>query len=107
MVSSFTGTSGGFSYIFASDGQFSEASNGTGVCNEARSSRPSCMAHLRKSFTSQGISAEASELLLSSWRSKTQSNYNSLFTRWANWCEQRDRDPTPGPVEDVLNFLVG
>ena len=65
------------------------------------------MVHLRKSFTSRGISAEASRLLLLSWRSKTQSNYNSLFMQWANWYEQRDRDPISGPVEDVVNALAG
>ena len=27
--------------------------------------------------------------------------------QWANWYEQRDRDPTSGPVEDVVNALAG
>ena len=64
------------------------------------------MACLRDSFASRGVSAQASELLLSSWRSKTNSSYNSLFSKWASWCEQRNRDPTAGPVEDVVNFLA-
>ena len=64
------------------------------------------MAHLRKSFSSQGISEQASELLLSSWRDKTNTSYNSLFAKWANWCEQWDQNPTSGPVEDVVNFLA-
>ena len=66
----------------------------------------SCMAHLRGSFTSQGVSSAISELLLSSWRTKTKSNYNSLFAKWANWCQQRDRDPTTGPIKDIINFLA-
>jgi len=49
---------------------------------------------------------EASALLLASWRPKTQSNYNSLFSKWACWCSQSNRDPTVGPVEDVINFLA-
>ena len=48
------------------------------------------MAHLLKSFTSQGLSGEASELLLSSWTSKTNQNYNSLCSRWFTWCQSRD-----------------
>lgn len=27
--------------------------------------------------------------------------------QWANWYEQRDRGPTSGPVEDVVNALAG
>ena len=76
------------------------------VHNAAGDSNISRMAHLRKSFSSRGISAQASELLLSSWRDKTNTSYNSLFAKWANWCEQRDRNPTSGPVEDVVNFLA-
>ena len=74
--------------------------------NAAGDSNISRMAHLRKSFSSQGISAQASELLLSSWRDKTNTSYNSLFAKWANWCEQQDRNPTSGPVEDTVNFLA-
>ena len=44
--------------------------------------------------------------MLSSWRPKTKSNYNSLFAKWAGWCAQRNRDPFSGPVEDVINFLA-
>ena len=63
------------------------------------------LAYLRESFSSRGVSPEASKLLLSSWRPKTQSSYNSAFAKWASWCQQRNRDPTFGPIEDVVNFL--
>ena len=74
--------------------------------NETGGTRSSCMAYLRESFASRGISAEASDLLLSSWRTKTKSNYNSLFTKWLDWCQPRDRNPAAGPIEDVINFLA-
>ena len=67
--------------------------------------QPGCMAYLQESFSSQGVSSEASALLLSSWRPKTQSSYNSAFAKWASWCHQGNRDPTFGPIEDVVNFL--
>ena len=73
--------------------------------HEAGSSRANCLAYLRESFTSQGISAPASDLLLSSWRIITKLNYNSLFAKWADWCQQRDRNPTSGPVKDIIYFL--
>ena len=37
---------------------------------------------------------------------QTNTSYNSLFAKWADWCEQRSRDSTVGPVEDVVNFLA-
>ena len=64
------------------------------------------MAHTWESFTSRGISAEASNLLLSSWKPKTKSNYNSLFEKWSGWCEQRNRDPIMVPLEDIINVLA-
>ena len=67
--------------------------------------QPGCMAYLQESFSSRGVSLEASGLLLSSWRPKTQSSYNSAFAKWASWCQQWNRDPTFGPIEDVINFL--
>ena len=65
-----------------------------------------CMAHLRSTFSSQGLSSEVSELLLSSWRSKTIQSYNSLCSKWISWCQPRDRNPFKGPVSDVVNFLA-
>ena len=76
-----------------------------GVSNAPGMPQPGCMAYLRESFSSQGVSSEASALLLSSWRPKTQSSYNSAFAKQASWCHQWNRDPTFGPIEDVVNFL--
>ena len=76
------------------------------IHNEAGSSDTGRMAHIQKSLASRGVSTQATNLLLSSWRDKTNSNYNSLFAKWTCWCEQRERDPTSGPVEDVMNLLA-
>lgn len=75
-----------------------------GVSDALGMSKPGCMAYLWESFSSRGVSLEASKVLLSSWTSKTQSSYNSAFAKWASWCQQWNRDPTFGPIEDV-NFL--
>ena len=64
------------------------------------------LAYLRQSYSSRGISAQASDLMLRSWRDKTNSNYGSSFSRWASWCQQRNRDPLAGPIEGVVNFLA-
>ena len=78
----------------------------SGVSDAPRSPKSDRLAYLRESYASQGFSTEASDLLLASWRPKTNSNYGSSFARWASWCEQRGRDPTSGPVSDIVNFLA-
>jgi len=68
----------------------SNTPNRPGVHNESRSSRVSGMTHIREFFASRGISSEALALLLTSWTSKTQSNYNSLCAKWSRWCSQKN-----------------
>ena len=65
-----------------------------------------CMAHIRRSCQSSELSEEATRLLMASWRSKSQSSYNSLFLKWERWCISRSRDPIHGPVGDIANFLA-
>ena len=74
-----------------------------GVSDALGMPKPGGMAYLRES-SSLGVFPEASMLLLSSWKTKTQSSYNSVFPKWASWCQLWNRDPTSGPIEDV-NFL--
>ena len=62
--------------------------------------------YLRQRLDSQGLSGEAAELILSSWRTKTNKSYDSLFGHWSRWCNQRKADPFSGPVSNVVNFLA-
>ena len=80
--------------------------NGPGFSDEAGGPSTDRLAYLRQSYSSQGLSSEASSLMLASWREKTNSNYGSSFARWAGWCHQRGRDPLSGPIADVVNFLA-
>ena len=105
-VSNHPGNAGGFSQASSKLGRSGDTSVRTGLHNESRCTSTIGMANLRESFTSQGISPEAANLLLASWRSKTKSNYDSLFAKWGRWCESQNRDPTTGPIEDIINFLA-
>ena len=105
MVSSGTGYVGGHTSTTTNSGRSYITPPRAGVSNAPGIPKPGCMAYLRESFSSRGVSQEASNLLLSSWRPKTQSIYNSAFSKWASWCQQRNRDPTFGPIEDIVNFL--
>ena len=62
--------------------------------------------HLRKNLRDQHLSVQATELILKSWRVKTNKSYDSLFGRWDRWCSERGSDPISGPVSEVANFLA-
>ena len=64
------------------------------------------MAYLRQLYTSQRLSNEATDLILSSWRQKTSQSHDSLCRRWISWCTAWQADPVSGPIEDVVNFLA-
>ena len=66
MVPHHPGDVGGLSQNTTSKRQSGALANRTSICNESGGSSISGMAHIRESFTSRGISAEASNLLLSS-----------------------------------------
>ena len=106
LVSNHPGNGGGLPQDPSSSGRSGDTSVRTRPHNEPRGSNTSGIANLRKSFTSQGSSPEAAKLLLASWRSKIKSSYDSLFEKWACWCGPRNRDPTTGPIEDIVNFLA-
>ena len=64
------------------------------------------VAYLRQHYSGQKLSTEATDLLLSSWRSKTSQSYDSLCKKWIGWCSEWHYDPVSGPIEDVVNFLA-
>ena len=66
----------------------------------------SCMAYLRERYRGQCLLEEATDLMLKSWRAKTNKSYCSLFTKWECWCSERGSDPISGPVTEVANFLA-
>ena len=106
MVPNNPGNVKGLPKNLAARGGSSHTPNRSGLHNEPRSTGVSGMVRIRESFESREISLEASALLLASWRPKTQSNYDSLFSKWSRWCSHRNINPVEGPVEDVANFLA-
>ena len=64
------------------------------------------MAYLRGKYASQSLSRVAGDLLLSSWRTKSNKTYDSHFKKWVCWCTARGLDPISGPVSEVANFLA-
>lgn len=57
-------------------------------------------------FKAEGISEEAISLILASWRSKTESNYDSAWKKWQAWCSSRNTNPFAADLPKVLGFLA-
>ena len=106
MVPVTSGASRGLASEDTSPTRPSSNASGAGIFDAARSATTSRLAYLRQSYSSRGLSPQASDLMLASWRDKTNSNYGSSFSKWSSWCQQRGRDPLSGPIEDVVNFLA-
>ena len=62
--------------------------------------------YLRDKFRSSKLSEDTSDLLLASWRQKSSKTYDSLFSKWVSWCNQRKTDPISGDIAEVANFLT-
>ena len=64
------------------------------------------MAHLWQSYSMQGFSERVTELLLQSWRASTHSAYNSAWSKWCGWCNQRQVHPLSASLEEIMEFLA-
>ena len=64
------------------------------------------MAHLRQSYSMQGFSERVTELLLQSWRANIHSAYNSAWSKWCGWYNQRQVHPLSASLEKIMEFLA-
>ena len=64
------------------------------------------MAHFREALTKKGFSQKVSDILLSSWRKKTASQYESPWKAWNSWCSEREINPFSTTLENILEFLA-
>ena len=104
MVSSSLGDALGLSLVDSSlSGSISHDLQLSGNEFSAPASR---MAYLREKFASQNLSGTARDLLLASWRTKSNKTYDSHFNKWLCWCSARGSDPISGPVSEIANFLA-
>ena len=93
----------GIANILSSQDQCSAECNSGVRPTTSYSTTSSRVAYLRQHYASKGLSGEASDLLMSSWRQKTSQSYDK---RWISWCTEREADPVSGLIEDVANFLA-
>ena len=56
-------------------------------------------------MSDQGISKEASEFILKSWRTGTQKQYRTYLERWKLFCTSRKVNPLCGTITNGIDFL--
>ena len=64
------------------------------------------MEGLRRQLLARKIPGKAIELILYSWREKTNSNYISSWKKWEEWCRNRSVRPFSADIQSVLEFLT-
>ena len=67
---------------------------------------PDRLETLRRRFTENGVSENASSLILSATRKNTNAAYQSAWNSWGDWCAAREKDPLSPCNADIVNFLA-
>ena len=65
-----------------------------------------CIAHFRAKLAKEGFSQKVSDILLSSWRKKTASQYESAWKAWSGWCYEWEINPFSTTLENIFEFLA-
>ncbi len=61
---------------------------------------------LRMRFKAEGIPEEAIDLILASWRTKTEANYEFAWRKWQTWCSSENTNPFAADLSVILGFLA-
>ena len=64
------------------------------------------MSSIRQFYSNQGLSTSSVDIIMSSWRSSTYSQYNTYIRRWQTFCETRLCNPVNPPVSIAIDFLT-
>ena len=67
---------------------------------------PSTMPGIGGFLKDRGLSQQAAELVLQSWREGTRKQYNPYIKRWQLYCSERQVDSISAPIEVGVNFLA-
>ena len=61
---------------------------------------------IRKSLESKNISGLSADIILASWRSGTQKQYQTYINKWLDCCCEMEVDSLHPSVADVIQFLT-
>ena len=61
--------------------------------------------HIREILLKKGVSKTAAQLITSTRRKSSQSNYNLSWRMWASWCDKQQVDAFRCDVIKILDYL--
>ena len=61
---------------------------------------------IRRHLREKAVSESAGNLIIASWRPKTNANYNSAWRKWEEWCNSHCVPTFSASVPDILGFLA-
>ncbi len=63
------------------------------------------VSYIRKSFTDKNISEKATNIIMCSWRSTTQKQYNSAIKKWLLFCNKWKISSVQPSISVILEYL--
>ena len=63
------------------------------------------VAAVRRCLGQFKLSQRVSDIIKSSWRSGTQAQYKSAWSKWSSWCAEKQKDPVSCDISCFLEFL--
>ena len=67
---------------------------------------PPSLSLIRKTLIGQGISTEAKDIIMASWRTGTTKQYNVYLRRWEQFCQSKEINRLDASVENGIDFLA-
>ncbi len=64
------------------------------------------MQFIRQAIQGIGISQEATEIVMSSWRKATQKQYKGYIERWLKFCSENGFNSSSPQIREVIDYLV-
>ena len=64
------------------------------------------LAVVSQHLSDKGISDEAAELILASWRAGIEQQYSGAWRQWVSWCNKRKSNPLSASIGTVSQFLT-
>ena len=71
-----------------------------------KKTQPNGMSCVRGAFSRYNFSEEVTDVLMASWRSGTQKQYQTYLNKWMAFCGERKIAYYSPPLNEVLQFLV-
>ena len=73
--------------------------------NDPETSHVSRIAAVRRCLGHFKLSPRVSDIIMSSWRSGTQAQYKSAWSKWSSWCAEKQEDPVFCDISCFLEVL--